>query len=129
RSGASRAVSVVAALYAIGAGAVTFLGWALHIPRLTDWVGTNINMKANSALGAVVAGAAVLVAALLPRQTILLRILAVPVALLGGLTLAEHAFSVNLGIDTLLFDEAPGAVATMAPGRMGPPASISFLLL
>src|SRR5262245_33938960 len=102
---ASRSVAVGAALYAIVAGTLTLLGWALPLPRLTDWTGTGIHMKANPALGAVVAGAALLVLALAPRQRALVRILAVPVALLGGLTLAEHLFGLNFGIDTLLFDE------------------------
>jgi signal transduction histidine kinase len=122
-------VCAAATLYAITAGTITFLGWVLHRPGLTDWTGSGINMKANPALGAIVAGAALLLLALAPRQRVLVRILAVPVALLGGLTLVEHLFRVDLGIDTLLFDEAPGAAATMAPGRMGPPASTAYLLL
>jgi hypothetical protein len=59
----------------------------------------------------------------------MVRPFAALISLLGALTLVEHLAGINLGIDTLLFDEAPGAVATTAPGRMGPPASISFLLL
>ena len=35
----------------------------------------------------------------------------------------------DLRIDTLLFDELPGAAATVAPGRMGPPGSVCFLVL
>ena len=126
---ASRTVAVGAALYAIGAGTLTLLGWALPLPRLTDWASTGINMKANPSLAAVVAGAALLVLALAPRHTGLVRVLAVPVALLGGLTLAEHLFRVDLGIAHRLFSEPPGAAATMAPGRMGPPASTTFLFL
>ena len=122
-------MAVAAALYAIGAGTLTLLGWALRIPRLTDWTNAGINMKANPSLGAVVAGAALLVLALAPRQTALVRALAVPVALLGGLTLVQHLFRVDLGIDGRLFQEPPGAAATMAPGRMGPPASLAFLFL
>jgi PAS domain S-box-containing protein len=45
------------------------------------------------------------------------------------LTLLEHLTSISFGIDTLLFDELPGAAGTAAPGRMGPPAAASFLCL
>ncbi|HEX5042332.1 MAG TPA: ATP-binding protein [Candidatus Polarisedimenticolaceae bacterium] len=122
-------MAAAAALYAMAAGTLTLLGWALPRPRLTDWMDTGITMKANPSLAAILAGAAVLVLAIAPRQKLLVRMLAVVVALTGGLTLAEHVLRMDLGIDTLLFDEPPGAVATMAPGRMGPPASLSFLLL
>jgi PAS domain S-box-containing protein len=59
--------------------------------------------------------------------TAVIRALGLFVAAIGGATLLQHLTGWNLGIDTLLFDEAPGALATSAPGRMGPPASISYL--
>jgi PAS domain S-box-containing protein len=46
----------------------------------------------------------------------------------GGLTFVEHLSGKDFGIDQLLFHEPPGAAATASPGRMGPPASASFLL-
>ncbi len=125
----SRRVSVGAALYAMGAGALTLTGWALGMGRLTDWTGAGITMKANPAVGALAAGLALLLLCLVPRAGFLVRVLAVLLGLLGGLTLVEHVSGLDLGIDTFLFDEAPGAAATMAPGRMGPPASLSYLLL
>ncbi len=125
----SRRVSVGAALYAMGAGALTLTGWALGMGRLTDWTGAGITMKANPAVGALAAGLALLLLCLVPRAGFLVRALAVLLGLLGGLTLVEHVSGLDLGIDTFLFDEAPGAAATMAPGRMGPPASLSYLLL
>jgi hypothetical protein len=51
------------------------------------------------------------------------------VAAIGGLTLSEHAVGWDLGIDQILFREEPGALATSSPNRMGPPASLSFLLI
>ena len=50
-------------------------------------------------------------------------------ALIGGLTLTQHLTGWNFGIDTLLFYEPPGMKATFSPGRMGVPASMSFLLI
>ena len=48
---------------------------------------------------------------------------------LGVTTLSQHVFGWDAGIDQLLFREEPGAAATAGPGRMGPPACISFALL
>jgi PAS domain S-box-containing protein len=48
---------------------------------------------------------------------------------IGALTLVQHIFAVNLGIDTLLFDRPWGQRASAAPMRMGPPASASFTVL
>jgi PAS domain S-box-containing protein len=51
------------------------------------------------------------------------------VAAVGALTLVQHAFSVDLGIDQLLATEPPGAAATASPNRIGPPGSLSLAML
>jgi PAS domain S-box-containing protein len=86
-------------------------------------------MKANTALAVAAAGMALLVAVARPDARRLVRGLGLFVAALGGLTLLQHLTGWTLGIDTLLFDEPPGALATAAPGRMGPPAATSLLLI
>ena len=115
--------------YASLGGLVSLLGWILDVPRLADWQGNGISIKANPALAAMLSGAALLLVALRPAARGSIRALGTLVALLGGLTLLEHLSGWNFGIDTLLFDEPPGARATPAPGRMGIPASTSFTLL
>ncbi len=40
---------------------------------------------------------------------------------IGMLTLSEHLFGWNLGIDQLLAQEPPGALGITQPNRMGPP--------
>jgi PAS domain S-box-containing protein len=57
------------------------------------------------------------------------RAVSVIVTLIGGLTLFEHLFQVNLGIDTFLLERSWGQRAAASPMRMGPPASMSFLVL
>src|SRR5687768_18574594 len=86
-------------------------------------------MKANAGLCAMIGGLAVILAGSAPRAGALVRALGGFTAAIGGLTLFQHLTGFDLGIDTLLFMEPPGAPATAAPGRMGPPASTSFLLL
>jgi signal transduction histidine kinase len=131
-SRSNRAVSAAAAAYAIAAGLITLIGWALDLPRLTDWNNGGISMFPNTA-ACVVAGGAALILLNIDRGTgkwfFAVRVLAGGVALVGGLTLFEHVTDVNLGIDTLLFDKTWGQRASTSPMRMGPPASISFLIL
>jgi PAS domain S-box-containing protein len=92
-------------------------------------------MFPNTAICAGLSGLGLL---LLPRSGArgfrqgVIRILAVSVAFIGGLSLFQHISGVNLGIDTLLFDPLKrpwGQRAAASPMRMGPPASISFLIL
>jgi signal transduction histidine kinase/CheY-like chemotaxis protein len=126
---ASRSVSVGAALYATLGGLLSFAGWAADIPRLTDWWGTGITIKANTAIGITAVGVALLVAALSRKGFWLVRILGFFASALGALTLFEHLTSYDLGIDTLLFDEPVGVAGTAAPGRMGPPGAASLVAL
>jgi len=124
-----RYVTLVAGAYALLGGLISFAGWVFGIARLADWPGSGIVMKANTALAVSAAGAALLIVASYPAARGLIRGLAIFVAAVGGLTLFEHITGWSLGIDTLLFDEAAGAPATAAPGRMGPPAATSSLLI
>ena len=119
----------MAGLYALTGGLLSLLGWTSGIYRLTDWWNTGIWIKANTAVACIAAGSALLLAILRPNAVVIGRVLGIAVAVLGGLTLFEHLTGLNLHIDTLLFAEAPGAVATVAPGRMGPPASANLLAL
>ncbi|HEY8924684.1 MAG TPA: hypothetical protein VIU64_09905, partial [Polyangia bacterium] len=109
-------------------GALTLAGWFLDVPRLAAWNGHGINMKANAAVCALAGGAA-LVTLVLGGPRRLVRGLASLTFAIGTLTLLEHVSGLDLGIDTLLFHEAPGAPATAAPGRMGPPAATSFTII
>ena len=110
-------------------GAISLLGWILDVPRFIDWSLSGISIKANTAVGLTLAGAGLLVFSISPRFTWLTRFAGSITLLIGGLTLAEHIFGIDFGIDTLLFLEEPGAAATSAPGRMGMPASTSFILI
>jgi PAS domain S-box-containing protein len=122
-------VCAFAGAYAVIGGLLSFLGWAAGITALTDWWGTGITIKANAALATLATGSALIGTMFLPAARRWVIAFALFAASLGGLTLFEHVTGWNLGIDTLLFDETPGSPATVAPGRMGPPASASFLTL
>ncbi|HXJ85164.1 MAG TPA: PAS domain S-box protein, partial [Candidatus Methylomirabilis sp.] len=89
-------------------------------------------MKTNMALSLVLAGVAL---ALIERHnpSFARRIAASAVGalvfLVGALTLSEHLFGWGLWIDQLIASEAPGAVATLSPNRVGVPGSTSLALL
>lgn len=126
-----RIAALGAGAYALTAGAVTLLGWVLDAPRLTDWVGSGIAMFPNTAVCASLSGLGLMLLtsnAVWRRRAA--RMVALSVALIGGLTLFQHVSGLNLGIDTLLFNQRPwGQLAAASPMRMGPPASTSFLIL
>ena len=128
---ALRAVVLSTAGYAFLGGAVSLLGWILDVPRMMDWEGNGIWIKVNAAICATCAALGLVVSQLRPNSWLLglRRLLGVFVFLAGGLTLLQHLGGLDFGIDTLLFDEPPGAAATVAPGRMGPPASTCFSIL
>jgi signal transduction histidine kinase/CheY-like chemotaxis protein len=128
----SRAVSIAAGVYAILGGIGTLIGWATDTPRLTDWNNDGISMFPNTAMCAIMSGAALL--HLVSRQQAIAwraaaRILAIVVIAIAAASLFQHIANVNLGIDTLLFNKPWGQRASMAPMRMGPPASVSFIIL
>lgn len=128
-----RFASVIAfglGLYAFAGGCVTLVGWFAHVPRLTDWRGDGIAMFVNTAIMAIFAGAALVLRTFDGSYAKLgTRILGLFTAVIGGATLFQHMSGINLGIDTLLFQEQGGTRAAMGSGRPGPPASSSFMLL
>ena len=121
--------AVALALYATLASAVCLAGWFFSIPILTDWDSDGIAMFANPALAAACAGVALLLLCWPRPDRRAARVLGLLTATVGGLTLIEHLSGRSLGIDTLLVQPRWGDRAAAAPGRMGPPASITCALL
>ncbi len=60
-------VAGVCALFAIVAGVSAILGWALEIPRLTDWTHQGISMFTNAAICSLLSGLGI--ALLIPPPT------------------------------------------------------------
>lgn len=123
-------VAGVCAAFAIVAGISAILGWALEIPRLTDWTNQGISMFTNAAICSLLSGIGI--ALLIPPardwKLKAARVLGTAVSVLAGLTLLQHITGVDFGIDTLLFAREWGQNAAAAPMRMGVPASTAFLL-
>jgi signal transduction histidine kinase len=119
-------LSAAAGTFAAAIGALALMGWVLDVDVLKG-AGGAITMKPNAALGLVTCGLA-LRAYLSSRREVrwLSPVFAVCCAAIGILTLSQHIVGWNLGIDELIFVEAPGSPATVSPARMGPVASSSL---
>ena len=124
----ARTVSRIASAAVMLAGALALAGWFLDSDALKG-VYAGITIKANTALALLLSGASLQLLAIGSNHVVTRRAgqaLAVIVGVIGIATLSQHLVGWNLGIDQLLFAEAPGAAATTSPGRMGPPASTCF---
>src|SRR5215217_2904245 len=122
----STRVAVSAAVVVTAIGLLVFAGWQFDIRWLKGVYGP-ITMKTNAAIAFVCCGLSLWLIAL-RRHRAASGTLATLGLLIGALTLWQHVVGWDLGIDQLVFTEAPGAVATASPNRMGPHASASFVL-
>jgi len=123
-----RRLAVLLALCTLMASLISFSGWVLDIPQLTSWGLNEISIQPNTTVLIALAGLAVL---LLPMGNGKVTLaLGGFVALGGGLNLLQYMTGADFGFNhQLLFGREWGQGATMAPGRFGPPASISFVLI
>jgi PAS domain S-box-containing protein len=123
----AKTFSSVAAGFVMLVGVLVLIGWLFDLERLKSGYGP-ITMKANAAISLMLAAVSVwTLRASNPYQK-LGQICAAGAGLIGFVTLSEHITGWNLHIDQLLFAEAPGALATTSPGRMGITASSCFVL-
>jgi PAS domain S-box-containing protein len=109
------------ALAVAALGVAVLLGWALDIAALKSLRPGWESMKANSALGLVLAGVSLAAAGRVRHAAgwrSLHLLLAAAVALLGLLSAGEHLFALDFGIDRALFPVPDDGVSTAAPGRM-----------
>ena len=121
--------AIGAALVVVALGGLALLGWLLDLPMLRSVLPGHVAMKANTAIGMLLAGLA-LVSCVRPAW-ISLRIsglASLAVLLVGAATLFQFATGVDLRIDALLFDDPDAARLGRAPGRMSELTAVSFLL-
>lgn len=116
------------------AGGLVLAGWAFDLAVLKSPLPGSVDMKANTALGFVLTGLALLAtsgsfSARSARQAGLGRFFALLAGLIGLLSLGEYLLGTSFGIDQLLFTEPAGAVGTSYPGRMAPDTALCFALL
>ena len=124
-----RMLSVACALLAMSIGGAALLGWILDVNFLKRIHPDLVTMKANTAVCLILISSAVLLVrnhSTANWKRRLAQSFAVIVALVGLLTLTQHLFNLNLGIDQLLFTETTEEAGQSFPGRMGIAASLIF---
>ena len=123
-----RWIPIALGTYAVLGALVSFIGWVINVQRLTDLFNLGISIQPNTALAAILAGLSVLLLAFGARTAAFAAGLAA--GFIGAATLFQYMVGVNIGIDSLfMFGRDWGAAATSSPGRMGPPAAVSFTLV
>lgn len=113
-------------------GCVVIVGWIFNIAMLKSILPGLVTMKANTATGFILGGLSLWLKHQQPTQLTMRRTAfgcAILVLLIGLLTMMEYGLHIDLGIDQLLFQEPPDAVATATPGRMAPNTALSFFLV
>lgn len=117
-----------AGMVAILAGSLVMIGWMLDIALLKSVFPDFISMKFNTAICFFFTGLAMVMIEKKQGGRNCKVCLAV-VLLISILTLFEYLFTVNIGIDELLWKEGPGTPYTIYPGRPSALTAINFILL
>jgi hypothetical protein len=116
----------LAAVITIVVGVGVVIGWILDVQTLKSVLPGLVSMKANTALGFVLAGSALWLVRdqrMSHRRRLGATLIAGVILIVAVLTLAEYVFGVDLGIDHLFAD--PGV---SLPGRPSPHTAIAFLM-
>jgi PAS domain S-box-containing protein len=125
-----RLAKVAAALVA-SIGCLVLLGWIVNIPILKSVLPGLATMKANTALGFVLAGTSLFLLSkpTTSKRRLVSRLCCLGIAVLSLATLSEYLFGWNLGIDQFLAIDDPQAVNTSNLGQMSPLTAICFTLV
>jgi len=112
--------SRISAIFVMVVGVIALAGWTFDIPILKGLY-RGITMKSNAALCLLLSGFSLWVLHWHTPGNLARRAAqwsAVIVSVLGALTLSQHVFGWNLGIDQFLFTVPPGQPSTSSPRRM-----------
>jgi len=110
-------------------GIAVLVGWMFDIALLKSVFPHAISMKANTASSLMFAGTALWLLQIgqSAKKRQLGQVCAWVVFFIGLLTFCEIMFDWDFGIDTLLFQDPVGALATGTPGRMSLRTSLSAM--
>lgn len=116
-------------MFAVVGGLVSFLGWALDVPRLGDWFNNGITIQPNTTVAVMCAGAALLLLSLGYHRVV--AALGCVVALLGFISFSQYLFGFTLEPfnTALMFGRTWGRAGVVEPGRMGPPGAFCWTLI
>lgn len=117
--------TLLASLVNMVLGLAVMVSWHLHFPALIQIHPSFAPMQYNTALGFVLGAMGLWSARGSHWQPTLLA--GAGAALMGGLTLTQHLFALDFGLDQL-FIQHYITVATSLPGRMAPNTALCFAL-
>jgi signal transduction histidine kinase/CheY-like chemotaxis protein len=124
-----RRISIGLAAFAFCIGGAALFGWILDNEYLKRIYPSLVSMKANTAVCLMLVAVSVFLIndpSPSPIKRGICQLFAFIVGLVGLITLSEHVFGWNTGLDQLLFYESPAAAGLSFPGRMGVAASLNF---
>src|ERR1044072_3781863 len=124
-----RMISNGLAVFAFCIGGAALLGWILDNQYLKRVYPTLVTIKANTAVCLMLVAVSVLLIndrSSSPIKRGIRWLFAAIVGLVGLITLSEHLFGCNTGLDQLLFYESQAEAGLSLPGRMGVAASLNF---
>jgi len=127
-----KTVSIGLAALAFCIGGAALLGWIFDIEVLKRIHPTLVTMKANTAVCLMLVALSVFLlqdSSASKWKRIVGLLFGAIVASVGLITLSEHIFGWNTGLDQLLFYESPKEAGLSFPGRMGVAASLNFSFL
>ncbi len=112
-------------------GCLVFLGWEFNIASLKSLFLGAIPMKSNTALAFILVGLTLWLSQnkLRSRYWWVMQVSSFSVFLIGGLTLLEHAFGIDLGIDYLLLQGNSLSVASSTLDQMSVVTAFDFLII
>ncbi|MBI5476224.1 MAG: PAS domain S-box protein [Ignavibacteriales bacterium] len=127
-------VPVLSSLFSIFMGGFVIIGWYFDIQFPKSISSQYMAMKPNAALSFILIGFAFLFQQhkfFLDKKyyQVLSKLFLFLVVTIAALTLVQYLFSIDIGIDQIIFKEQTDAIATLVPGRMPWSVSINFFLL
>jgi signal transduction histidine kinase/CheY-like chemotaxis protein/HPt (histidine-containing phosphotransfer) domain-containing protein len=119
------------AVITVAIGASVLVGYTFDIALLRRVLPGAVEMKANTAVALVLAAASLFLLSDRPSHATRrsAQLLALLVALIGGITLLEYLIGIDGGIDEVVFRGTGDAVYTPIRGRMSPYSAIAFLAI
>lgn len=131
-----RVFAAAAAVFSVVIGLSVLTGWTFHVANLTNWGAPPTSMVANTATCLMLIGVALWLLRKKDNQAfswarkVAARTAAAMAGAVGLLSLAEHIFRLDLGLDQFLLATPPAMQsATIRPGLMSPITAVAFLLL
>lgn len=127
-----KSLSEIFSILIIFIGVIILVGWAFDIAVLKSPGSSFSTIKSNVALCFIFIGISLWLLQekrINNRNVEIVQLLMSITILIGFLTILEHLFSLNFGIDQMIFTEPAGALSASSPNRPGFIAAVNLVLI